>query len=298
MADVRRFLRDNLVFVAAFALPAAVAALFVLATAIPTWTVPLPQHDLVLRIDHYQSPPPDVFVEFAVRDGRLEADVRPVVTPGESEYGHHLSATTGRCCCSTTRRGSCAKSRCRSAARRCRRARSRTVVVEALAGRRMVAGDTAPDGYQVASLNTRRRRRHRRRAVRDEPPLSSRRRHRAWMAGRSKLELPARVSRLVRRDRPGRLDRRRALDPDMRRTCACAGTDRLAGARASADGIRDRRRAGGTPGRRSRCARRRRRRRRPDTRARTVHIVRVLGYLAGRSCSPVSRSSLRCSGTR
>ena len=65
-------------FVAAFALPGLVAALFIVATAIPRLTVPLPQHDLLFRIERYQSPPADVTVEFVVRDGHLEAVVAPV----------------------------------------------------------------------------------------------------------------------------------------------------------------------------------------------------------------------------
>jgi len=87
MAGTHRFLRDNAVLVAAFVLPAIVAVLFILATAIPKWTVPLPQHDLLLRVDSYQSPPPEVSVEFAVRDGRLEAVVRPVVKPDNPNLG-------------------------------------------------------------------------------------------------------------------------------------------------------------------------------------------------------------------
>ena len=56
MAEGKRgFFRDNLVLVAAFALPAVVAVLFIVATAIPKWTVPLPQHDLVLRDEDYRQ---------------------------------------------------------------------------------------------------------------------------------------------------------------------------------------------------------------------------------------------------
>jgi hypothetical protein len=152
MADVRRFLRDNLVFIAAFALPAAVAALFILATAIPTWTVPLPQHDLVLRIDHYQSPPPDVFVDFTVRDGRLEANVRPVVRPENPNMGITYPQRWALLLFDHQTRQ--LREVVVDLPRTLPQGESRTVVVEAFAGRRVVPGDTAPDGYKVSSLNT------------------------------------------------------------------------------------------------------------------------------------------------
>ena len=86
MADSSRgFLKNNLVLVAAFALPAVVAALFVLATAIPKWTVPLPQHDLVLKVDDYKQP--DVIVDFVPRNGRVEADVRARPRPQDPNQG-------------------------------------------------------------------------------------------------------------------------------------------------------------------------------------------------------------------
>ena len=152
MAATRGFLRDNAVLVAAFVLPAIVAALFILATAIPKWTVPLPQHDLLVRVDSYGSPPPDVYVEFAVRDGRLEADVRPVVKPDNPNMGITYPQRW------TLLLFDHAEMRVREILvdlpRTLPPGESRTVVIDALAGRRVIAGDVAPDGYKVTSLNT------------------------------------------------------------------------------------------------------------------------------------------------
>lgn len=152
MADTRRFLRENAVLVAAFVLPAIVAALFILATAIPKWTVPLPQHDLLVRAERYESRPPDISVEFSVRDGQVEAVVRPVVKPESPNVAvvypqrwtlllfDHSTMQVREVPFDIPRDIPVGE--------------SRTVAVDALAGRRIVAGDEAPDGYQVASLNT------------------------------------------------------------------------------------------------------------------------------------------------
>lgn len=152
MADTRRFLRDNAVLVAAFVLPAVVAVLFILATVIPKWTVPLPQHDLVVRVEHYENqPPPAVNVEFSVRDGQLEASVRPVVKPDNPNAGivypqrwklllfDHAAMRMRELPLDIPRTLDVGE--------------SRTIVVDALAGRRVVPGDVAPDGYRVENLN-------------------------------------------------------------------------------------------------------------------------------------------------
>src|SRR5688500_7178804 len=152
ISAVKKFLRENLVLVAAFGLPGAVAALFLVAMAIPRWTVPLPQHDLVMSIERWDSTPAEVFVTFVVRGGRLEADLRPLVKPDNPAVGvvypqrwalllfdHEamqvrevplnlpLSPPEGE---------------------------TRTIAIEALANRRFAPGDEAPDGYKLASLNT------------------------------------------------------------------------------------------------------------------------------------------------
>jgi hypothetical protein len=152
MADSRGFLRDNAVLVAAFVLPAVVAVLFIMATAVPKWTVPLPQHDLLVRVDSYGSPPPEVYVEFVVRDGRLEADVRPVVKPDNPNMGITYPQRW------TLLLFDHAEMRVREMSVNLPRTlppgESRTVVIDALAGRRVTAGDIAPDGYSVTGLNT------------------------------------------------------------------------------------------------------------------------------------------------
>jgi hypothetical protein len=149
----RGFLRDNLVLIAGFALPAIVAVLFLLATAIPHWTVPLPQHDLVLRVEDYsQSRQADVSVEFVVRDGRLEADVRPVPQPANPAMGvpyvqrwklllfDHSAMQLREIPLDIPRNLPPGE--------------VRTVVVDALAGRHVTSDTVAPDGYQVTSLST------------------------------------------------------------------------------------------------------------------------------------------------
>jgi hypothetical protein len=80
-----RFLRDNAFIVAAVTLPVLVGAFFVIASAIPRWTVPGPAYDLVMRVGRpYDSVPAKVVVDFRVRDGRVEAIVRSV--PKEQGY--------------------------------------------------------------------------------------------------------------------------------------------------------------------------------------------------------------------
>jgi hypothetical protein len=75
----RGFFRHNAFLAAAVALPVIVVAFFLLATAIPRWTVPPPAYDLVLRVGKpYDQPRPQVAVEFKVDDGRIVAFVRPV----------------------------------------------------------------------------------------------------------------------------------------------------------------------------------------------------------------------------
>ena len=152
MVATRGFLRDNAVLVAAFVLPAIVAALFILATAIPKWTVPLPQHDLLVRAEQYESPPPDMSVEYLVRDGQLEAVVKPVVKPDNPNVGitypqrwklllfDHTTSEVREIPVNLPRDVPPGE--------------TRTVSVAALAGRRLLANEVAPDGYRVVSLNT------------------------------------------------------------------------------------------------------------------------------------------------
>ena len=152
MADVRRFVRDNVVFIAAFVLPAVVAALFILATAIPRFTVPLPQHDLVFRIEHYQSPPSEVNVEFIVPNGRLEAVVRPVPKATNPALG--VPHAQRWALLLFDHQANQVREIPFELPRDIPEGESRTVVIDQLAGRRVIPGSTAPDGYNVSSLNT------------------------------------------------------------------------------------------------------------------------------------------------
>ncbi len=135
------FLRDNAFLVAAFALPVAVVLLFLLASAIPRWTVPPPAYDLVLRTAGAYDPARRISVEFAVRDGRVEAIVRPLPSHGYPQIAslvlvEHQSM----------------KVREIPVPLPVTMAESdppQTIVVEALAGRRVLAQSQAPDGYEL-----------------------------------------------------------------------------------------------------------------------------------------------------
>jgi hypothetical protein len=73
------FLRKNAFLVAAVSLPVVVVGFFLLSTAIPRWLVPPPAYDLLLRSGRpYEPSGPRIAVDFYVRDGRVEAVVRPV----------------------------------------------------------------------------------------------------------------------------------------------------------------------------------------------------------------------------
>src|SRR3954463_11210711 len=74
-----RVLRDNAFLVAAVCLPLPVVVFFVLASVIPRWFVPPPAYDLLIRAtDLYTHTPSRVSIDFAVRDGSVEAIVTPV----------------------------------------------------------------------------------------------------------------------------------------------------------------------------------------------------------------------------
>lgn len=77
-ADRGSFLKDNAFMVAAIALPVVVSGLFILASAIPRWTVAPPTYDLIFKAQRpYTQPPAAVIADFNVRDGRVEVTIRP-----------------------------------------------------------------------------------------------------------------------------------------------------------------------------------------------------------------------------
>jgi hypothetical protein len=138
-----RFFRDNAFIVAAVALPVLVGAFFVVASAIPRFTVPGPTFDLVLRAGRpYDSVPSKVSVDFNVREGRVEATIRAI--PKEQGYvqrwgllylDHNTLAVREIPLDLPTSLEPGEE--------------SRTVVIEALSNMRVSAQTTAPDGYTL-----------------------------------------------------------------------------------------------------------------------------------------------------
>lgn len=153
MADPPRgWIQGNVVLIAAFVLPAVVAVLFVLATAIPRMSVPPPQHDLVLRVERWQSPPPPVSVEFVVREGRLEADVRALARP-EGASPAPYAPRWGLLIFDST--SMAVREIPLDLPESVPPGETHTVVVEALADRSLTTGPQAPDGYAVTNVSSR-----------------------------------------------------------------------------------------------------------------------------------------------
>ncbi len=132
--------RDNAFLVAAVALPFVVVGLFLIASAVPRWTVEPPAYDLVVRADGgYEPGRSELVVSFRVRDGRIVAELRPALPnsyppqPALYVFSHDthelreveldlpLSLSEG--------------------------ASPLVVPIEALAERRALEGVNAPDGY-------------------------------------------------------------------------------------------------------------------------------------------------------
>jgi hypothetical protein len=142
------FFRDNLFLVAAVSLPLVVVAFFLLAMAIPRWTVPAPGYDALLRA----TPPYDaagqrLAVEFSVRDGRVEARIRALAAntyeqPPLLFLFDHATMNVRQIPIdypADMHEGDA----------------PRTLVIDALAGRRVVADLVAPDGYRLESRGQR-----------------------------------------------------------------------------------------------------------------------------------------------
>jgi hypothetical protein len=135
-----RFLRENAFLVAAVLLPLLVVVLFLAATAVPRWFVAPPAYDLLFRMpgsyDGRARAP--LAVEIAVREGRAEATVRRVIDPAASPgprlflFDHKtLTARELSIDLPAVAEGDAPV----------------TVPIRELAGRRIVAGPKAPDGY-------------------------------------------------------------------------------------------------------------------------------------------------------
>ena len=144
-----RFLRDNAFLVAAVSLPLVVVAFFLLSTAIPRWTVPPPQYDLLLRANdlyNYNSTR-RMTVEVHVRDGRVEATIRAI---GPNAYQPRAALFLFDHATMTSREipidlpdnlveGD----------------PPRTIAVETPPGYHVVTQVTAPDGYQLETRSQR-----------------------------------------------------------------------------------------------------------------------------------------------
>ena len=135
------FLKDNAFLIAATALPLVVAAFFVASSIIPRFLVPPPAYDLVLRTDGiYDATSPRMAVDYTVRDGTVEATVRPIpvntyLRPAALLLFEHKTATLRDLPVNLPRDLG-------------ENDPPRTIIVTALAGRRVVVQPKAPDGYQ------------------------------------------------------------------------------------------------------------------------------------------------------
>jgi hypothetical protein len=133
-------LRDSVFLIAAVALPLVVVGLFLVASAIPRWTVPPPAFDLLIRADGgYTQSAAQMIVAFRVRDGRLEADLLPAL-PNSYPPEPSLFIVEHRT-------GDAREIPLNLPSTLPADANARTVTVEALAGRRVIEGMRAPDGY-------------------------------------------------------------------------------------------------------------------------------------------------------
>src|SRR5262245_9349487 len=136
-----RFLRDNAFLVAAVALPLLVVGFFLLSTALPRWLVPPPAYDLVLRSTRpFDGTQPRVATEIVVRDGRIEAIVRPLpqdsyLQPPALFLFDHQTMTVREIPLNIPAMAPGEP--------------ARTIAVDATNGRRVVSQDKAPDGYAV-----------------------------------------------------------------------------------------------------------------------------------------------------
>jgi hypothetical protein len=144
----RGFVKSNSFVIAAILLPLVVVGFFLLASALPRWTVPPPAYDLVIRVGKpFEQPPPRVAVEFRVADGRLEAVVRPV---GKNEYAQPWAVF--RLDHQTLNLDEIP---IRLPDELPEGAPAQTIAVDAFGGRRMLGQARAPDGYELRTETSR-----------------------------------------------------------------------------------------------------------------------------------------------
>lgn len=146
MASSRGFFRDNAFLVGAVSLPLVVVAFFLLSTAIPRWTVPPPRYDVLFHTRSWDQTGPRVTVDFTVRDGTLQATVRPLppnVTAHRSTLWlfDHQSRSAREVPFPLPERLADDEA-------------ARTIPIDAFDGRRVVAEAKAPDGYEVLTRSS------------------------------------------------------------------------------------------------------------------------------------------------
>ncbi|HET9370826.1 MAG TPA: hypothetical protein VFO19_11285 [Vicinamibacterales bacterium] len=139
-------LRDNALLLVALALPLLVVALFLVMTMVPRYTVAAPRYDLVLSAIGSWDYSGRHSMTFSVRDNRVVADFRPP-SPNSAPIKQvlyvfdHTTLDLREVTVATPTDlvdGD-----------------SRTVVVEALASRPVIAQTRAPDGYEFQMRNSR-----------------------------------------------------------------------------------------------------------------------------------------------
>jgi len=141
------FLRNNAFMVAAVSLPVVVAGLFILASAVPRWTVPPPSYDLLLKTTRpYTQPPATVLVDFNVRNGRVEATLSPPVPNGYAQQWALLLFNHET--------GNVEEIAIDLPAAMAQSEPPRTMAVDSLAARRVSAQTMAPDGYELRTRSS------------------------------------------------------------------------------------------------------------------------------------------------
>ena len=136
-----RFLRDNAFLVAAVSLPLVVVAFFLLSTALPRWMVPPPTYDLLIRAtDTYNQTNPRLMVDFDVRGGKAMVTFQSLPASG---FGLRSKLFLWDHTTMSAREIQV------EVPDNLLESQPRTVVVDALAGRQVLADPKAPDGYQL-----------------------------------------------------------------------------------------------------------------------------------------------------
>ena len=148
MTPGRGFLRDNVFLVAAVSLPLIVVAFFIASTAIPRFLVAPPAYDLLIRAtEAYNTTKPPITVDFAVRNGKVEVTFRPLAA--------NAYALRSRLFLFDHTTMSVREIPVELPENLVEGDPPRTIPVDALMGREVLADAKAPDGYQLESTNQR-----------------------------------------------------------------------------------------------------------------------------------------------